>query len=102
MSRLPPLPGSSYPETLLLLHRACLQLDAKGWDIYLATPEDMAGMHGLISSMPNASEVLEIFLHALGACMATPIEHLVTSIDHCIIAVSSNSAGRQAHCIGFG
>eukprot|EP00775_Hariotina_reticulata_P004216 gene4216-4465_t len=66
MSRLPPLPNSNYPETLMLLHKGCLQPDAHAWDICFATPEDMVGLHGLIGSMSNATEMQETFLHALG------------------------------------
>lgn len=66
MSRLPPLPGSTYPEVLLLGHRAGLNVQEGSWEVRLAVPDDVVGLHGLIGSLANAVEVQEAFLHALG------------------------------------
>jgi hypothetical protein len=66
MSRLPPLPGSPYPEVLLLGHRAGLAVQEGAWEVRLAVPDDVVGLHGLIGSLANAVEVQEAFLHALG------------------------------------
>lgn len=66
MSRLPPLPGSPYPEVLLLGHRAGLAVQEGAWEVRLAVPDDVVGLHGLIGSLASAVEVQEAFLHALG------------------------------------
>jgi hypothetical protein len=66
MSRLPPLPGSPYPEVLLLGHRAGLAVQEGAWELRLAVPDDVVGLHSLIGSLANAVEVQEAFLHALG------------------------------------
>ncbi|WIA39160.1 hypothetical protein OEZ86_005287 [Tetradesmus obliquus] len=66
MSRLPLLPGSPYPEVLLLGHRAGLAVQEGAWEVRLAVPDDVVGLHGLIGSLANAVEVQEAFLHALG------------------------------------
>lgn len=63
MSRLAPLPGSMFPEVLLTIQRDALLPD---WDVRLAAAEDVVGLHALIGNMPNAVEVQEAFLHALG------------------------------------
>jgi hypothetical protein len=51
---------------LLLGHRSGLAVQEGAWEVRLAVPDDVVGLHGLIGSLANAVEVQEAFLHALG------------------------------------
>jgi hypothetical protein len=63
MSQVPPLPGSQFPEVLLLLQQASLIPD---WEVRLAVPEDIYGVHALIKGLPGQQELQDSFLNALG------------------------------------
>lgn len=51
-------------------YRAALLQQVGAIEVRLAEPDDVVGLHGLIGGLPNAVEVQETFLHALGKLAA--------------------------------
>ena len=63
MTRLAPEPGAMFPEVLYIFNRAALLQD---FHVRLGEAEDVAGVSTLVEGMPNAADIVAMFLEARG------------------------------------